>query len=258
MKPALPYAKFAREKSSVMGKVALITGASGGIGTALAERFADEGYSLYLHYYSNKKAVASLQRKLSERSERFFEAVQADLSEPNGYHRLLEQIRHPIDVIVHNSGSSYVGLITDMTEDQVQKMVQLHVTSPFLLTKELLGSMISAKTGKIIVVSSVWGLVGASTEVLYSTVKGALNSFVKSLAKEVAPSGINVNGIAPGAISTKMLNHLTEQENEVLREEIPMGRFGKPEEVAELASFLASDKAAYINGQIVSINGAWY
>ncbi|HET7658455.1 MAG TPA: SDR family oxidoreductase, partial [Bacillales bacterium] len=136
--------------------------------------------------------------------------------------------------------------------------VQLHVSSPFLLTKELLTDMISAKNGKIIVISSIWGLVGASTEVLYSTVKGALNTFVKALAKEVAPSGISVNGIAPGAIETQMLDHLTEEEKAMLCDEIPMGRFGKPIEVADLAVFLASDSASYINGQIISINGAWH
>jgi 3-oxoacyl-[acyl-carrier protein] reductase len=137
-------------------------------------------------------------------------------------------------------------------------MVQLHVTSPFLLTKYLLPKMISRKRGKILVISSVWGLAGASTEVLYSTVKGALNSFVKALAKEVAPSGISVNGIAPGAVSTKMLDHLTVEEKIALAEEIPMGRFARPEEIADLTVFLASDKAAYINGEIISINGAWY
>ncbi|HEU5140488.1 MAG TPA: SDR family oxidoreductase, partial [Bacillales bacterium] len=118
--------------------------------------------------------------------------------------------------------------------------------------------MVSNKRGNIIVVSSVWGLVGASTEVLYSTVKGALNSFVKALAKEIAPSGISVNGIAPGAVSTKMLNHLSDQEKIELAEEIPMGRFGEPVEMAELIAFLISGKASYINGEIISINGAWH
>lgn len=246
----------------MMRRVALITGASGGIGSALAKRFAAEGYSLYLHYYRNEKAAVSLREQLvnsfSESNDVFIEIVQADLSESKGYRLLLDQIRHPIELIVHNGGSSYVGLMTDMTEDEIRKMIQLHLTSPFLLTKELLPPMISEKNGKIIVISSIWGLVGASTEVLYSTVKGALNSFVKALAKEVGPSHINVNGIAPGAISTQMLDHLNAQESERLREEIPMGRFGEPKEVAELAAFLASDKASYINGQIVSINGAWH
>ncbi|HEX6923745.1 MAG TPA: SDR family oxidoreductase, partial [Bacillales bacterium] len=202
----------------------------------------------------------ALKEKLqsSGTTEQIFKTVKADFSVPDGVSGLLEQIHHPIDVIVHNSGASHVGLVTDIPDDDVQKMVQLHVTSPFLVTKYLLGSMVSKKHGKIIVISSVWGLVGASTEVLYSTVKGALNSFVKALAKEVAPSGISVNGIAPGAVSTKMLDHLSETEKNELAEEIPMGRFGKPEEIADLAAFLASEKASYINGEIVSIDGAWH
>lgn len=243
-----------------MGKFALITGASGDIGSALAHRFAIAGYSLYLHYNRNKEAVVALQKRLlqSVNSDAIIDIVQADLSFSEGVPHLLQQIHHPVDVIVHNSGSSYVGLMTDMADDEVQKMVQLHVTSPFLITKYLLPAMITGKSGKILIISSVWGIVGASTEVLYSTVKGALNSFVKALAKEVAPSGISVNGIAPGAVSTKMLSHLTEEEKIALRQEIPMGRFADPKEIAELAGFLASEKAAYINGEIISINGAWF
>ena len=137
-------------------------------------------------------------------------------------------------------------------------MVQLQITSPFLLTKYLLPSMIRKKAGDIIVITSVWGFMGASCEVLYSMVKGGLNTFVKALAKEVAPSGIRVNGIAPGIIDTKMNSHLTEEEREALRQEIPMGRFGKPSEVADLVEFLLSERATYINGEIISINGAWY
>ncbi|HEX7065355.1 MAG TPA: SDR family oxidoreductase [Bacillales bacterium] len=243
-----------------MNPFALITGSSGDIGVALAERLAIEGYSLYLHYNRNEKAAGELKERLewTVGEGQQFEMVRADFARPDGVNHLLEQIHHPIDVIVHNSGASYVGLMTDMTDDEVQRMVQLHVNSPFLLTKYLLPEMVSKKKGKIIVVSSIWGLVGASTEVLYSTVKGALNSFVKALAKETAPSGISVNGIAPGVVSTKMLHHLSEQDKIELAEEIPMGRFGEPEEIAELAAFLISDKASYINGEIVSINGAWY
>lgn len=243
-----------------MGKFALITGASGDIGSSLADRFASEGYSLYLHYNSNKTSAEALQRKLLQTGDpnRIVDVVQADLSLPEGVPHLLEQIHHPIDLIIHNSGASHVGLMTDLRDDEVQEMVQLQVTSPFLITKYLLPTMVSQKSGKILVVSSVWGIVGASTEVLYSTVKGALNSFVKALAKEVAPSGISVNGIAPGAVETKMLAHLSEAEKVALRQEIPMGRFAEPEEVANLAAFLASEKARYINGEIVSINGAWF
>jgi 3-oxoacyl-[acyl-carrier protein] reductase len=240
-------------------KFALITGASGGIGTALAEKYAAAGYSLYLHYNRNEAAAFDLKNRLTEMYPHLaIEAIRADLSDEDGVRELLENITQPVETIVHNSGSSYVGLVTDMDDGEVKKMVHLNVTSPFLITKYLLPEMIAKKHGNIVVISSVWGLTGASTEVLYSTVKGGLNAFVKALAKEVAPSGISVNGIAPGAISTRMLDDFTDGEKEALRNDIPMGRFGKPEEVADLALFLASEKADYINGEIVSINGAWF
>jgi 3-oxoacyl-[acyl-carrier protein] reductase len=239
---------------------ALVTGASGEIGSAIARKLAADGYALYLHYNRNEAAVDRLLADLRHVGDfgKQHVKVQADFSSENGVYRLLEQLDHPVEVIVHNSGASYVGLITDMNDAEVRDLIQLHVTSPFLLTKYLLGGMVSRRCGKIIVISSIWGRVGASTEVLYSTVKGALNSFVKSLAKETAPSGISVNGVAPGAVATKMLDHLTAVEKASLREEIPMGRFAKAEEIASLVSFLISKQASYINGEIVGIDGAWH
>ncbi len=185
-------------------------------------------------------------------------AIQADLSHPSGVDVLMSSIFHPIDVLIHNSGMSAYGLMTDMTNEQVEQMVQLHVTSPFLLTKRLLPSMIQQRRGQIVVISSIWGLTGASCEVLYSMVKGAQNTFVKALAKEVAPSGIRVNAIAPGAIDTPMLHEFTEEEIQALIDDIPLGRVGKPEDVAKAVSFLISDHASYITGQILSVNGGWY
>lgn len=239
-------------------RFALITGASGEIGSATAQYLAGEGYSLYLHYHRNEEAVVRLRDGLRGDGGQTFEVIQADLSVEDGVEHLVKSIHHPPEVIVHNSGASYVGLLTDMMDDEVRKMIQLHVTSPMLLTKALLPSMISKKSGNIVVISSIWGLTGASMEVVYSAVKGALNSFVKALAKEVAPSGISVNGIAPGVISTKMLDHLSEQDKAALCENIPMGRFGKPREIAELVTFLTSGKVPYLNGEIISVDGAWY
>jgi 3-oxoacyl-[acyl-carrier protein] reductase len=235
-------------------KYALVTGASGGIGQSIAKQLAQDGYHLYLHYYRNKEALVALSEQLSVHVH----LVQADLSCSSGVDDLLSQLHHPIDVLIHNSGNSFYGLVTDMTDEQVQQMVQLHVTSPFLLTKRLLPSMIKKRSGQIVVISSIWGLTGASCEVLYSMVKGAQNTFVKALAKEVALSGIRVNAIAPGAIDTPMLAHLNEEELTDLAEQIPLGRIGTPEEVAKAVSFLISDDASYITGQILSVNGGWY
>jgi len=236
-------------------KYALVTGASGGIGKAISLKLAENGYGLYLHYNQNEQEILALTEQINNVPTY---PIQADLAKKHAVTAILSQIHHDIDVIIHNSAAAYVGLITDMDDQEVYDMVQLQITSPFLLTKYLLPSMIRKKAGDIIVITSIWGFTGASCEVLYSMVKGGLNTFVKALAKEVAPSGIRVNGIAPGFIDTKMNSHLTEEEREALRQEIPMGRFGKPSEVADLVEFLLSDRASYINGEIISINGAWY
>ena len=238
-------------------KYALLTGASGGIGNAVAETLAERGYGLYLHYHRNQRNIDALMERL-KRFDLPVRAIQADFSEKEAVHRVLADIHHDIDTIIHNSGTTFYGLVTDMKDEKVYEMVQSQITTPFLLTKYLLPSMIRRKSGNILVISSIWGIVGASCEVLYSTVKGGLNTFVKALAKEVAPSGIRVNGIAPGAVLTNMISSFNEEELKALEEEIPMGRFGKPSEIADLVDFLLSERSAYINGQIISINGAWH
>ncbi|QOY34537.1 elongation factor P 5-aminopentanone reductase [Anaerobacillus isosaccharinicus] len=236
-------------------KYALITGASGGIGREIAIALAKEGYCLYLHYHTNEQSIDDLREHLASTQTW---KIKANLAAKTGVSKILEAIPTSIDVLVLNSGNSYVGLMTDMEDTQVEEMIQLHLTSPFLLTKALLPLMVQKKAGNIVAVSSIWGVTGASCEVLYSTLKGGLNTFVKALAKEVAPSGIRVNGVAPGAIATKMMGNFSDDEIESLCDEIPMGRLGEPKEVAALIAFLISNQAPYLNGQIININGAWY
>ncbi|MGK9429123.1 elongation factor P 5-aminopentanone reductase [Bacillus atrophaeus] len=241
-----------------MNQTALVTGASGGIGEKISETLAAKGYDLLLHYNRNEQAAGRLANRLTETYGIHAEVLQSDLSEPSGAAALTDSIQQPIDAIVLNSGKSHFGLITDVDNSTVQDMVQLHIASPFILTRNLLPSMIKKKTGAIVAVSSIWGETGASCEVLYSMAKGAQNSFVKGLAKELAPSGIRVNAVAPGAVDTGMMNQFSPEEKEAIAEDIPMGRLAGAQEIADAVAFLLSDKASYITGQILSVNGGWH
>ena len=237
-------------------RFALITGASGGIGREIALKLAEENYSLYLHYNSNEEAIQELIEQLRPFQVELI-PIQADLATGDGYKKLVENI-FALHAIVLNSGNSYYGLISDMNEQIVNEMVQLHVTSPFQLTKELLPKLMYQERAAIVAVTSIWGQTGASCEVLYSMVKGSQNSFIKALSKEVSLNGIRVNAVAPGAISTSMLESFSAEDLEIIKGDIPMGRMGRSKEVAEAVSYLLSDKASYITGQILGVNGGWY
>ncbi|MED4452969.1 elongation factor P 5-aminopentanone reductase [Metabacillus fastidiosus] len=240
-----------------MEKYALITGASGGIGTAIARRLAKEGYHLYLHYYQNEKAILSLQQSLLTEDINV-QIIQADLSTKEGVETLVQNVYTSVDLLVLNSGISYYGLVTDLNDEEIDMMIGLHIANPFRIAQKFIPAMVKKRAGNIIVISSIWGLTGAACEVLYSTVKGGQNAFVKALAKELAPSEIRVNAIAPGAVATNMLSQFSEEELRELEEEIPAGRLGKPEEIANTVAFLASDDSSYITGQILSVNGGWH
>lgn len=239
-----------------MKKYALITGASGGIGRAVAFELAKDGYSLYLHYHQNIQSIRELLDKLSVYDGEYI-PIQADLSKQDGYKKLSENI-FSIDAIIHNSGISHYGLFVDTNIEVVENLMAVHVTSPIMLTKELLPKMIRQQSGNILFITSIWGQTGAACEVIYSTVKGAQISLVKSLSKELALNGIRVNGVAPGAVNTSMLANFTDEELDIIKGDIPMGRLAEPKDIAESISFLLSDKAGYITGQILSVNGGWY
>lgn len=238
-----------------MKKTALLIGASGGIGKAIASQLLKDGYFIYLHYNKNKEAIEEIVKQFGEDS---LEVVQANLSDLNGVDTLKSQIGRPIQTIIYNAGVSFYGLMTDISKGEMEEMIHLHITSLYEVTKNYLPHMIKNKNGNIIVISSIWGEVGASCEVLYSMTKGGQLAYVKALAKEVAPSGIRVNAVSPGAINTQMLNQFSSEDLIDLTEEIPIGRLGYPSEIADAVSFLLSDRSSYITGQVLSVNGGWY
>jgi 3-oxoacyl-[acyl-carrier protein] reductase len=237
-----------------MGKNILIVGASGDIGTAIARQLLEAGHQLLLHYHTNKQIINEL---CKEHGEAILAIYQADLSNEQDCKRFLKMLEISIDGIVFASGKAYYGLFQETSETTMDEMIQLYVKSPWLITKQLLPKMIFKQTGTILFITSIWGEQGASNEVVYSAVKGAQNSFVKALAKEVAPSGISVNAISPGFIDTKMNGHLCEKERAAIFKEIPQNRAGTPDDIAYMARFLFSDESSYIQGAIIDITGGW-
>lgn len=212
-----------------------------------------------MHYNENQVSVRDLQHLLTkDYPDQSFPIIQADLSKKAGVDALVKGIDQPITCLVHNAGMSHIGLVQDVPRAVLHDFLHAQLAAPFILTQKLLPDMVRARKGKIIFVTSIWGETGASTEALYSMIKGGQNSLVKALAKELAPSGISVNGVAPGAIDTAMMADFDMDTIRSMKEDIPAGRLGSPREVAGLVRFLTSPHADYINGQIISINGAWY
>ena len=238
-----------------MGKNILIIGASGDIGIAIAKELAIDGYQLLLHYHENRAPIDRLNREID--NECIISVIQANLATDTGVEKLIEKLIYPVDAIVFASGTAHYGLFQDLTRNTIDDMLTLHVKSPLLITKHVLPQMIQKRAGKIVFITSIWGSVGASHEVIYSTVKGAQNSFVKSLAKEVATCGISVNAVSPGFIETKMNRHLLDEERSAVISEIPMNRSGTPEEVAHIVQFLLNEKSSYVQGEIIQVTGGW-
>ena len=242
-----------------MNKIALITGASRGIGAALARVFAQNGYHLALCCHKSDAQLDALANELSEQYHIEICTFTGDV----GDYAFVEQMVNKtlekfskIDVLVNNAGISYIGLLTDMQIEDWNHIVATNLTSVFSTCRCCVPSMVSQKSGKIISISSVWGNVGASCEVAYSASKGAVNSFTKALAKEVAPSGISVNAIACGTIDTSMNACFSAEERADLESEIPCGRYGTPVETAELAYAIVS-QSPYLTGQIITLDGGW-
>ncbi|RAV22771.1 elongation factor P 5-aminopentanone reductase [Paenibacillus contaminans] len=240
----------------------LVTGASRGIGAAVAERFASVGVgmNIILHYRQAHEAVNEVARRCLEKGARVL-TVSADLRSKEQIERMKEKLDlHGLqpDVLVNNAGISHYGLLSDVSETDWDEIMSVNVKGTFLCTQTFMPAMIERKFGRIINVSSIWGLTGASCEVVYSTAKGGINAFTKALAKELAPSGVTVNAVAPGAVDTEMMSGFNAEEKKAIEEGIPVGRFAVPEEIASLVYFLALPESSYITGQIISPNGGWH
>ena len=238
-----------------MNENVLVIGASGDIGRTIVQELAKEGYSLLLHYHKNTEKIKELTNSLTP--ETVLGVYQANLTSKTEIQKMLDNIIYPVHSIVFVSGLADNTLFQETTEKMMDYMLSLHVKAPWKITQHFLQPMIRNSYGKIIFITSIWGEVGASNEVIYSSVKGAQNSFVKALAKEVGPSGILVNGISPGFIDTKMNQHLNSEEIENIVSEIPLNRVGLPKDVANAVSFLMSEKASYIQGDIIKVTGGW-
>lgn len=242
-----------------MTKYALITGASRGLGKAIALRLANDGFAVIINYQSNKEAAEDTLRQVLEAGGTG-ELLPFNVADPQAIETALESwsASHPddyISVLVNNAGIRQDNLMIFMQEEQWSKVLDTTLNGFFYITRRLLKDMMTHRNGRIINMASLSGLKGLPGQTNYSAAKAALIGATKALAQEVAARKVTVNAIAPGFIATDMTKELDEAE---LKKLIPLGRFGKPEEVAALTSFLASDESSYITGQVISINGGLY
>lgn len=242
-----------------MNKVALITGASKGIGAATAIMFAQNGYDVIINYCSSAESAILLEKSLKENG---FSALSymADVSKSNDVKRMVNDVIErygKIDVLINNAGVAQQKLFTDITDEDWERMVSINLTGTFNCCRAVIPHMVSRKSGSIINTSSIWGMTGASCEVHYSAVKAGIIGMTKALAKELGPSGIRVNCVAPGVINTRMNANLSVSDLEGLADETPLGRLGTTNEVASTSLFLASNAAEFITGQVISPNGGF-
>lgn len=239
------------------GKVVLITGGTRGIGKSIALEFAREGATLALNYVNDDERAEETLKEIKEIGG-YGILIKGDVSNYTFAGKMVEQAIKTlgkVDILVNNAAISKIGLFMDMEECDYNSVMDINFKSVYNTSHSVIKHMITNKRGNIINISSMWGNLGASCEVLYSSSKGAINSFTKSLAKELAPSNIRVNAVAPGVINTEMNAWLTKEEREELINEIPLGRLGNGEEVAKVVAFLASEDSSYVTGQIINVDG---
>ncbi len=235
--------------------IALVTGASRGIGLAIAEELAKAGYHLYLTCRHSGDTLTELSESLTNTYKIPCRAIVADMGNPEDVTRVFSQIQD-LTLLVNNAGISYVGLLHEMSVEAWQEVMRVNLDSIFYCCRLAIPLMLRRHAGKIINISSVWGRVGASTEVAYSASKGGVDAFTRALAKELAPSNIQVNAIACGVIDTDMNRRFSAEDMALLREEIPADRIGQPQEAAQLLLSMVNGPD-YLTGQVITLDGGW-
>lgn len=239
---------------------ALVTGASRGIGAAVARRLARDGAGLIVHYHRSRERAEAVAAECLTLGAAFAEVAAADVRSSADIAALktsLEQAGRMPDILVHAAGTAHYGLLEDLEEDEWDDIQHVHLKAAYGLAKRFGPAMSWRRRGRIVHVSSVWGVVGAAGEAAYSAAKGGLNGLTKALARELAFAGVTVNAVAPGLVETDMLAELAPSELAELREEVPMKRFADPDEVAELVRFLTLGDTGYITGQVIGLTGGW-
>ena len=240
-------------------KIALVTGASGGIGEACARELAQRGYTVIAHANTNLVQAERLAQELCQKGMDAH-AVKADLSDSAAVGAMCSDILrlyHRVDALVLCAGVSHTGLLTDMTDEQWHRVMDINVSGAFYLIRALAPGMVSDRSGSIVTISSMWGRSGASCEAAYSASKAAIIGLTQALAKELGPSGVRVNCIAPGVIDTKMMDEHSEETKVILAQETPLCRLGTGADVAKAAAFLLSDEACFITGQTLGVDGGY-
>lgn len=235
-------------------KTVLITGGSRGIGRAMVELFSKNGYCVAFTYKNSENEAKSLAEATGAICIKADSAIEDEVVSAV---KLAEEKLGHIDCLINNAGISSFSMFTDLTLEDWNRCIGVNLTGAFLYSKAVIPSMVSRKWGRIINVTSMWGIVGSSCEVHYSTAKAGLIGMTKALAKELGPSGVTVNAIAPGVIETEMNKCLSDKDKAALCEETPVMRIGKPDEIAEAALFLAGDKAGFITGEVMNISGGF-
>lgn len=241
----------------MLNKIVIVTGASRGIGREIAKTLAKEGMQVIANYNKSEKEAKELQNELNNQNIHI-DIFKADVSKREDAKKIVEYTLKKygrVDVLINNAGISEYKIFTDETDEDWNKIINVNLYSAFVMCQEVIPNMIHNKNGAIINISSIWGMVGASLEVLYSVSKAGMDGLTKGLAKELGPSNIRVNSIAPGAIDTDMNLNLNKEELSQLENDTPLGRIGKPEDIAKCVKWLIKDN--FTTGQVISVNGGW-